>query len=316
MAFNKTNISNYFDKLEVVLKRHPSFGNGTRTGSTTVGELKKNKVIAEKGVEQIHQIKSAERGTLVTTCCFICANGTMLPPAMVFPRVKFTKNVLINSYRGTLGLASKRGWMTSELVVKVIEHFIQHSQSSQDNPTLLICDNVSSHFSIEVINLCRDHGVTLFTLPPHTTHSPLMLPSTVHIKLPTEGLTMIGLSYTQGQCVLYMMWLALCQAGAPSNIFSAFRATGIFPFNREIFSDVEFVPSTVTENPRPPLNQPEAEGQDGHATQEKTQEEEEHEVDNSEPNVSETPRRILTPRKVRPLPKAKPKENTSKPREK
>ncbi|KAE8750937.1 hypothetical protein FOCC_FOCC002365 [Frankliniella occidentalis] len=325
MAFNKTNINNYFDKLEAVLKRHPSFGNGTRifnldeTGSTTVGEIKKNKVIAEKGVKQLHQIKSAERGTLVTTCCCICANGTMLPPAMVFPRVKFTQNMLINCYPGTLGLASKKGWMTSELFVKVIQHFIAHAQSSKEHPTLLILDNVASHLSIDVINLCRDNGVTLFTLPPHTTHK--TQPLDVAIYGPYQAAYSRAyndwtIAHPGQVCTIYdvagLVNKAICKSGTPSNIFSAFRATGIYPFNRNIFSDVDFAPSIVTENQPPPIHQPEAESQDGHGTQEKTQEEEEHEADNPEPNISQTPRRIITPRKVRPLPKAKPRETTSK----
>lgn len=35
----------------------------------------------------------------------------------------------------------------------------------------------------------------------------------------------------------------------PKKICSAFKATGIFPFNRDIFTDDDFAPSDVTDRP-------------------------------------------------------------------
>ncbi|KAK3932377.1 Pogo transposable element with KRAB domain [Frankliniella fusca] len=328
MAFNKENISRYFDKLEEVLKRHPSFSNGSRvynldeTGTTTVGETKKMKVICEKGVKQVNQIKSAERGTLVSTCCIIGANGTMLPPVMVFPRVKFTNNMVINAYPGTLGLATKNGWMIAEIFVKVIEHFIQHTQSSKENPTLLILDNVSSHLTIEVVDLCRKHGVVLFTLPPHTTHKTQPLDVAVYGPFQaaySRAYHNWTIAHPAEVCSIYhiagLVNEALCKAGTPANIFSAFRATGIHPFNNDIFKDVEFVPSNVTDNPNPPpLNNEEVDGTDGHVGL--NSEVEQQEDDPGLPDNSQTTPVITTPRKVRPLPKAQPKATTRKPREK
>lgn len=52
---------------------------------------------------------------------------------------------------------------------------------------------------------------------------------------------------------------AFMSAMTPRNISSGFRATGIFPYNRDIFSDAEFEPSMVSD--RPNLEQqPAAEG--------------------------------------------------------
>lgn len=47
---------------------------------------------------------------------------------------------------------------------------------------------------------------------------------------------------------------ALCKAATPENIFSAFKVTDIYPFNKDIFSDLDFVPSKTTEN-LPPTDQ-------------------------------------------------------------
>lgn len=43
--------------------------------------------------------------------------------------------------------------------------------------------------------------------------------------------------------------LALPLGSTPRNILAGFSCTGIWPFNREIFGDAEFAPSTVTDKP-------------------------------------------------------------------
>lgn len=92
-SFNRHNVETFFDKLENVFKRHENFANGSRiwnldeTGTTTVQKPKK--VIACKGVKQVSQTTSGERGSLVTVCCFVSATGNTIPPAIIFPRTHF-----------------------------------------------------------------------------------------------------------------------------------------------------------------------------------------------------------------------------------
>jgi len=66
-------------------------------------------VIAAKNTKQVSQATSGEKGVLVATCCIINAAGGFLPPAMVFPRVKFVPKMLKNGIPNTLGLANKTG---------------------------------------------------------------------------------------------------------------------------------------------------------------------------------------------------------------
>lgn len=172
IAFNRVNVTKFFNNLKKVLNHHPSFSNGSRifnldeTATTTV--QRPSKVLAAKG-RNVCQITSGERGILVTTCCIVNALGQALPPAMVFPRKNFKLHMLYGASSGTLGLASPSGWMNAEIFIKVMKHFIQYSSASMVNPALLLLDNHESHLSIQALDLVKAAGVTVLTLHPHTT---------------------------------------------------------------------------------------------------------------------------------------------------
>ena len=68
---------------------------------------------------------------------------------------------------GTLGLANPSGWMCGELMPDVMRHFVQHSGSCREKKTLLLMDNAECHLSLQAIDIAREHGVIILTIPPH-----------------------------------------------------------------------------------------------------------------------------------------------------
>lgn len=155
---------------------------------------------------------------------------------------------------GTLGLAAPSGWMNSELFVKTMQHFISYSNSSKDNPSLLIYDNHESHICIEALNLAKENGVTVLTVPPHSTGK--LQPLDVGIFGPFKTAYNHAVDnwmlrnpgktfsiYEVAGCVRE----AHMKAMTPGNICAAFKATGIFPFDRNVFTDFDFAPSEVTD---------------------------------------------------------------------
>ena len=121
-------------------------------------------------MKSVCKVTSAEKGTVVTTCIIISASRQYLPPVIIFPRVHFKEHMLSGAPSGSLGLACKTGWMNGELFLDVMNHFIKFSSSTKENPSLLIYDNFEAHLSIAVLNLTKEHGVTILTLLPHSTH--------------------------------------------------------------------------------------------------------------------------------------------------
>lgn len=283
-SFNKHNVFRFFDNLEEAYRRSDNFADGSRifnldeTGTTTVQKPKK--ILAAKGQKQVSQCTSGERGTLVTTCCIISASGNSLPPAMVFPRKHFKIHMITGAPPGTLGLASTSGWMTSELFPSVMKHFISHSSSSKDNPSVLIYDNHESHLTIETLNLAKENGVTIITLPPHCSNKLQPLDVSVFYSFKSHYNAAIDSwlihhpgtpmsIYEVASCV----GVAHQRAMTPANIISGFRKTGIYPFDRNVFSEDDFLVSYVTDRDFP-TGGTDKQRQTEHITAENSREEE------------------------------------------
>jgi len=76
-----------------------------------------------------------------------------------------------NAPTGSKGFFNETGWMTGELFVKYLEHFVEFCRPSNDGKCLLILDGHASHTRcLQAIEYANSKGVILLSLPPHTTH--------------------------------------------------------------------------------------------------------------------------------------------------
>lgn len=258
-SFNKKNVFDFFDNLSDVLRRY-KFGpeaiyNVDETGVKTVQNT--TSVLAKKGSKQVGQITSAERGHLVTMCIAVNAIGNSIPPFYVFPRHKFKENLMLKGATpGSNGAASPSGWMSIEIFPQFLEHFVKHAKSSKTNPILLIMDNHESHISIQSIDYAKQHGIVILTLPPHCSNK--LQPLDVSVFGPLKGyynraidswlasnpgktLSIFEVAELSGQ--------AFSLSFTPKNIQAGFKRCGIHPYNRDIFTDDDFLSSSVTDRP-------------------------------------------------------------------
>lgn len=256
MAFNRHNVNLFFEIFKEAYERlgvlPTRIWNIDETGVNTVPNSRQ--ILCQTGLKQVGQIKSGERGTNVSMCCCISASGNALPPAYIFPRMRFKSSMLRGAPAGSLGLANQSGWMNCDIFPEVLHHFIKNMAVSKENPGILILDNHGSHYTWDALLLAREHGLSLATIPPHCSHK--MQPLDVGVFGPFKRF------YTQAcddwHCsnpgaaitIHYVAELsnrAYVKAFNPENITSSFRRTGIFPLNTEIFTEDEFLPSTVTD---------------------------------------------------------------------
>lgn len=259
-SFNRTNVNAFFDNLASVMNKY-KFGaheiwNMDETGVTTV--QRPDRIVARRGFKQVGSIVSAERGTLVTIASAVSAIGNFNPPFFIFPRVHFKPHFLNSGPPGSQGAANPSGWMQESHFLDFLKFFHLHVKSTVDKPCLLVLDNHGSHLSIEGLNFAKTNGIVMLSFPPHCSHKLQPLDRSVfgpfkkYVNTACDGwiLNNPGKTmtiYDTPGIVAYAYPLAF----TPKNIQSGFRVSGIFPYNRNIFSDDEFLASSVTDRPDP-----------------------------------------------------------------
>ena len=121
-------------------------------------------------MKQIGQTVATEQGTLLTAGCCVSASGRSLTPALVFPRVNYKSYSIRGAPAGSLGLANQSGWITTELLPKVLAHIIKHIDCTKEKPAVLLMDNHESHLSLEVLEVVLVNGLSIVTFAPHCLH--------------------------------------------------------------------------------------------------------------------------------------------------
>ena len=171
-GFNRVVVNAFFDLLVAVMAKYnfpPSrIWNTDETGIPTV--LAPPKVVAVRGLKQVQQTVSHERGVNTTMIAFVSAGGTQIPPVYIFPRVKFVKRMTDRGPPGCLGLAHPSGWVNKDTFLRSLQHFVEFTMCSTTNPHLLLLDNHSSHLDPAVVKYAKENGIVMLTFPPHCSH--------------------------------------------------------------------------------------------------------------------------------------------------
>lgn len=261
-SFNKSNVKLFFENLAEVFALEPKLGDGLRTynlDETACSTVQTpQKVFADANTRRLNKVTSGERGVTVTACCIVSATGNFLPPVFVFPRVNFKAHMLKGAPPGSVGLAHQSGWMVTEIFPEVMRHFIAHTSSSKENPTLLIFDNHESHLGPATNRMAKENGVYIVTLPPHC--SDKMQPLDIAVYRSTKSYYNAELdkwmSNHPGKTVtIYeiaeLFREAFYRSMTASNICSGFRTAGIVPHNPDVFAEELYLCSLVTDRPNP-----------------------------------------------------------------
>lgn len=257
MGFNKVQVNRFFENLKTCCTKyqfpaHRKY-NMDETGISTVPN-KTPKILTPKGKKTVCKISSAERGETVTAVCCMSATGIYVPPALIFPRKRMNHLLFKDAPPGTLNLVTETGYMNTDLFVEWLKHFVQHSKPSKDDPVLLIADNHSSHCSLQAVLYLRQNHVTFVTLPPHASHimQPLDKGFFGPLKTAYAAEAEKWLVQHPGEVIkltdIAGIFRSAYSATAKIKLAeTAFKVTGIEPFDPDIIPEEAFAPSLVTD---------------------------------------------------------------------
>ena len=197
-------------------------------------------------MKQVWFITSAERGTLVTVAFAVPAIGNSIPPYFLGLAAPFSK-----------GAANPSGWMTEDIFVLFLKHFVHYARCTKERPCLLILDNHESHMSIDGLTYGRKIVLSCrLSLPPHCSHRLQPLNCSVYGPLKKHVNSACDswiLSHQGNTMSVYdipaIVATCLPRAATPSSVIAGFKATGKHPFGRNIFTESDIAPGFITDRP-------------------------------------------------------------------
>ena len=255
-GFNKQRVNAFFDLLEKLVQENgitaDRIYNTDEKGLTAV--QKPGKILARRGKSQVGSITSAEKGSNVTFVCCMSGSGHFIPPMAVFPRKRWSPQLEDGAPPGTLFRCQENGWMTVDLFIEWMEHFIKYAKPATGEKILLVVDGHVSHTqNLKALEMARNAGVVMLSLPSHTTHRMQPLDVAFFRPLSTyygqEADKWMrhnpGRPLTQYQ-VCSLFGKAYQRAASLETAANGFRNTGIWPVDSGVFKDYDFAPADVT----------------------------------------------------------------------
>ena len=199
-----------------------------------------------------------EHITLIET---ISAAGWVIPPVITSPGSVHLQRHFQDLPDGYLLAVSDSGYVNDEISIETIKHINWFTKRRMKGKyRLLLLDNHECHLSLEFREYCEEEGIIPFALPPHTTHflQPLDVgcfqPNKHYHREAVNQATRMGNRDYNRMDFFADIERIRRQTFKESTIKSAFKKTGIWPFDPEIVLQKlkEFEPPHRTP---PPQNQ-------------------------------------------------------------
>ncbi|XP_069705676.1 uncharacterized protein [Periplaneta americana] len=258
-GFNRVVVGKFFDTLEQLVDQHKLTAarifNMDETSHTVV--QRQEKILAQRGKHQVGAISLCERGHNVTGMYAMSASGFFVPPMLIYARKKLMESLTFGAPPNTIFRCQDKGWMDSDTFCEWIRHFIRTVKPSPQERVLLILDGHSSHTqSLKAIEICRQYGVIMLSLPSHCMHRLQSLDVSFFKPLNTFMSAAISTKMRElpgqrlnVQHIASLVGVAFPRAANMQIAMNGFRHTGLWPVDRNVFSEADFAPSLVTNRP-------------------------------------------------------------------
>ncbi|CEL11935.1 hypothetical protein ASPCAL15029 [Aspergillus calidoustus] len=185
----------------------------------------------------------------ITTIGCICADGTSLSPGLIYQAASGNlQDSWLQDFKNETHhcffASSKTGWTNNDLGFAWIRDVFDREtkEKARRRWRLLIMDSHGSHLTPQIMEFCMANRIHIATFPPHSTHR--LQPLDVGIFSPlsqaySDQLEAFmhecqGLSSITKRDFFRLFWPAWEKALSTKNIESAWKSTGLAPFNPEV----------------------------------------------------------------------------------
>ncbi|KIJ35150.1 hypothetical protein M422DRAFT_139398, partial [Sphaerobolus stellatus SS14] len=253
-AFNKPVVHDYFNKLEEIIEHYQiprrNIYNMDEKGIQLGGGRKNSNTLYffDKGDKSRYILKS-DSLVLVTVIETACADGTMLPPGFILPS---GTPVAWWEWNG-VGIVTEtdNGWTCDAIGSQWFHKVFIPSAKAHSDPTkaiVLVLDGHGSHNTTEMVSYAFQYNIILITLPPHTTHR--LQPLDVGIFGPLqrswvkhcENMGIRRQEITR-ETVIPEYMKVRAKSITEASVHNAFKKSGLWPVDRNVFTDGDFAPS-------------------------------------------------------------------------
>lgn len=209
-----------------------------------------SKAIFQKGVKYAEQVRDHTKSAISVMFCG-SAEGVLLPPTVVYKAANVYESWCSGGIEGALYYSTDSGWF--DMFVFALwfkQSFLPHVRRMPGRKVLL-GDNLASHISLEVIELCKKHNIEFICLPPNSTDKlqPLDVGFFGPMKYAWKRLLREELEKDPTAKVLAkpefprMLKELVMELKPAEHLPKAFEKTGLFPVNRQ--KVLERIPSVL-----------------------------------------------------------------------
>ena len=225
----------------------------------SIGKIEASRIIINSTICQRYQANPGRQEWVSVVEC-ICLDGTAIPPLVIFKGKDLLNTWIPADLHKDWKLSCNiKGWTSNIHGLEWLRRCFEPMTAGKANGEwrALICDGHESHITGDFIGHCVRNKIALLCLPPHSSHltQPLDVavfgPLKRHMTSELHGIIQTEISRVQKVEWLSAYVQARNKAFSPSNIKSAFRGAGLYPFNpRKVLNRVPQLPIRVAPVPR------------------------------------------------------------------
>ncbi|KAL0870945.1 hypothetical protein ABMA27_004770 [Loxostege sticticalis] len=162
-------IIDYFENLKSTLKDVPSENIINFDETNLSDDPGSSKCIFRRGVKYPERIANSTKGN-ISIMFTATANGKCLPVYVVYKASTLYSEWIDGGPTDARYNCTKSGWFDSAMFENYFENIIIPWAQKTVGAKVVICDNLSSHLSVKVIELCEQNDIKFIFIPPRSTH--------------------------------------------------------------------------------------------------------------------------------------------------